>query len=62
VQKVDKPNPWVNSLVIVEKRDGSMQLCLDPHNLNKAIQPEHHRIDLMHNDVTSLDAREECWS
>jgi hypothetical protein len=62
VQKVDKPNPYVNSLVIIEKRDGSLRLCLDPHNLKKAIQREHHRIDLMHNDVTSLDAREECWS
>ena len=62
VQKVDKPNQWVNSLVIVEKRDGSMRLCLDPRDLNKAIQREHDKIDLMHNDVTSLDALEECWS
>ena len=33
VTKVDKPTPWVNNLVIVEKRDGSLRLCLDPHDL-----------------------------
>ena len=44
VQKVDRPTSWVNSLVIVEKRDGSLRLCLDPRDLNKAIRIEHHRI------------------
>ena len=44
IQKVDRPTPWVNSLVIVEKRDGSLRLCLDPRDLNKAIRREHHRI------------------
>ena len=44
IQKVDIPTPWVNSLVIVEKRDGSLRLCLDPRDLNKAIRREHHRI------------------
>ena len=29
-QKVDRPTPWVNSLVIVEKHDGSLRLSLDP--------------------------------
>ncbi|KAL9951249.1 hypothetical protein ACROYT_G043882 [Oculina patagonica] len=38
IQKVDRPTPWVNSLVIVEKRDGSLRLCLDPRDLNKAIR------------------------
>ena len=44
IQKVDIPTPWVNSLVIVEKRDGSLRLCLDPRDSNKAIPREHHRI------------------
>ena len=43
-KKVDIPNPWVNSLVIVQKRDGSSRLCLHPRDLNKAIRREHHRI------------------
>ena len=44
IQKVEIPTPWVNSLVIEEKRDGSLRLCLDPRDLNKAIRREHHRI------------------
>ena len=44
LQKVDRPTPWINSLVIVEKRDGPLSLCLDPRDLNKAIRREHHRI------------------
>lgn len=43
IQKVDRPTPWVNSLVILEKRDGSLRFCLDPRDLNKAIRREHPR-------------------
>ena len=49
---MDIPTPWVNSLVIVEKRDGSSRLCLDPRDLNKAICREHHGI-LIAEDIAS---------
>ena len=42
ISKVDKPTDWVNSLVIVEKKDGSLRPCLDPTDLNKAIKREHY--------------------
>ena len=42
VSKVEKPTDWVNSLVIVEKKDGSLRLCLDPKDLNKAIKREYY--------------------
>ena len=29
---------WVNSLVIREKPNGSLRICLDPKDLNKAIK------------------------
>ena len=29
IGKVDKPNDWVNSLVIAEEKDGTLRLCLD---------------------------------
>ena len=57
VRKVDKPTPWVNSLVIVEKRDGSLRLCLDPRDLNKAIQREHHRIPTAEDIATRLSGK-----
>ena len=44
IEKVDHPTAWVNSLVIVEKKDGGLRLCLDPRDLNKAIQREHYQL------------------
>ncbi|ESN95653.1 hypothetical protein HELRODRAFT_86420, partial [Helobdella robusta] len=42
MEKKDEPTNWVNSLLIVEKKDGSLRLCLDLNksqiNLNKAIK------------------------
>ena len=42
IDQVDEPTDWVNSIVIVEKRDGKLRICLDPHDLNKAIKREHY--------------------
>ena len=42
--KVDQPTDWVNNLVVVEKCNGSLRLCLDPKDLNKAIKREHYKI------------------
>ena len=39
---VDEPTSWVNSLVVVEKKNGDLRVCLDPRDLNKVIQREHH--------------------
>ena len=44
IASVDEPTDWVNSLVITEKRDGSLRLCLDPKQLNKNIHREHFQI------------------
>ena len=41
---VEEPTDWVNSLVITEKRDGSIRLCLDPKRTNKNIRREHFQI------------------
>ena len=47
VAKVDKPTPWVSSMVCVEKKNGDLRICLDPRDLNKAVQREHHTIPTM---------------
>jgi len=44
IAKVDEPTDWVNSLVIVEKANGEMRLCIDPKELNKEIKREHFQI------------------
>ena len=38
------PTEWVNNLVITEKKNGAMRVCLDPKALNKAIRREHFAI------------------
>ena len=40
IVKVDEPTDWVNS--IVEKKNGSLRICLDPRDLNKALKREHY--------------------
>ena len=57
IQKVDIPIPWVNSLVIVEKRDRSLRLYLDPRDLNKAIRREHHRIPTVEDIASRLSGK-----
>ena len=37
IEKVTEPKDWVNSLVIVEKPNRKLILCLDPKDLNEAI-------------------------
>ena len=42
IQKVSEPTEWVNSLVVVEKPNKDVRLCLDPRDLNKSILREHY--------------------
>lgn len=44
IEKVEEPTEWVHSLVIVEKRDGSLRLCIDPKELNKYVKREHFQL------------------
>ena len=37
ISKIEEPTEWVNYLVIVEKKDKTLRLCLDPRELNQYI-------------------------
>ncbi|XP_048239746.1 uncharacterized protein K02A2.6-like [Haliotis rufescens] len=41
---VTEPTEWVSSMVIVHKKHGKLRICLDPRNLNRAIQREHYKL------------------
>lgn len=38
IEPVDYPTDWVNNIVIVEKPDKSLRICLDPAQLNECIK------------------------
>ena len=38
ITEVHEHTEWINSIVTVMKEDGSLRLCLDPKDLNKAIE------------------------
>ena len=40
IEKVDQPTDWVNSIVLTEKHNGDLRICLDPKDLNRAIKRE----------------------
>ena len=38
IEKVDQPTDWMNSIVLIEKHNGDLRICLDPKDLNCAIK------------------------
>ena len=71
IEKVTKPTAWVNSLVIREKPNGRLRLCLDPKDLNEAIMRDHYPTPTVEEIVpklagakifSKLDARNGYWN
>lgn len=44
ITKVHSAREWVNNMVIVEKKNGDLRICLDPCDLNKFILKHHYLI------------------
>ncbi|RYA71485.1 hypothetical protein, partial [Enterobacter cloacae complex sp. 2DZ2F20B] len=44
IEKVHGSTDWLNSFVIVKKSDGSLRICLDPKDLNRAIKKQKFKI------------------
>ena len=71
ITKVRQPTDWVNSMVCTQKSDGTLRVCLDPKDLNKAIKRCHHKTptleELTHKLAgatvfSKLDAKNGYWS
>ena len=67
---MDGPSKWVSSMVVTEKPNNKIRVCLDPRDLNKAILREHYKIPTadevfsqMHEAkyFTKLDASSGYW-
>lgn len=54
VSKVAEPKDWVSSLVVVEKPDGSIRVCLDPEDINQAIKRSHLQLPIAENNISNM--------
>jgi len=70
VAKVTEPTDWVNSLVVVQKPNGQLRICLDPRDLNSAIKRPHYPMPALEDALakmtgakffSKLDARSGYW-
>ena len=68
---VTRPTEWVSSITYPTKPDGLHRICLDPHNLNKAVIREHYKTptleEIFHwlsgaTVFSKLDAKDGFWS
>ena len=51
---MSEPTDWVSSMVIVQKPDKQIRLCLDPTDLNKFIRREHFPLPTIEELCTNL--------
>ena len=58
VSPVNAPTDWVSSLVVVEKPNGKLRICLDPRNLNKAIKREHYVIPSADDIINKFEGKQ----
>ena len=49
IEKIDEPTDWVSSMVIVEKGNGQLRICLNPRDLNSAIKRHHYPMPTLSN-------------
>ena len=53
IEKVTGPTSWVNSMVTT-KPNSSLRICIDPCNLNEAIQREHYPMQTIEEVITRI--------
>lgn len=41
IKAVSEPTEWVNSMVVVAKKNKDLRICIDPRDLNKVIKREY---------------------
>ena len=68
---VDQPTDWISSITYIQKANSELRLCLDLHDLNRAIHHNHHKMPTVEEVTqefanshyfTKLDACHGYWS
>ncbi|KAL1454662.1 hypothetical protein WDU94_010876 [Cyamophila willieti] len=57
IAKVEQPVNWCSNLVLVEKPNGDLRICLDPIDLNKVIKREHYFIPTLEEIKSKLSGK-----
>ena len=51
---VTEPTPWIISIVVVTKKNGTLRICKDPQSLNKDGLREHYALPTIEDIATRL--------
>ncbi|XP_022791986.1 uncharacterized protein LOC111331190 [Stylophora pistillata] len=54
IVKEDEPTDWVSSLVVTEKPNGRLTVCIDPQHLNKALKRSHYPLPVIEDILPEL--------
>ncbi|KAI5750921.1 hypothetical protein M8J77_002494 [Diaphorina citri] len=57
IKKVDVPTDWVSNMVIKEKKNGDLRICIDPKALNMNIKREHYALPTCEEIIQRLNGR-----
>ena len=55
ITPVTEPTPWISSITIAIKKSGKIRMCLDPKDLNNALQREHYPLPTVEDVASGMD-------
>ena len=55
IKREEEPTDWVSSLVVTEKPNGKLRVCIDPQHLNKALKRSHYPLPVIEDILPELD-------
>ena len=55
ITKVTKPTDWVSNLVVAEKPNGKLRVCVDPQQLNQTLKRSHYPLPIIEDILPDLD-------
>ena len=58
IVKMDQPSDWVNQMAVVDKKDGSVRICLDPRSLNDVLKREHYKLPVLDSILSEMSGSE----
>ena len=59
IKKLTEPTDWVSSLVVTQKTNGNVRVCIDPQQLNKALKRSHYPLPVIEDVLPDLSDTKE---